>query len=72
MRGSGKAASQQLDGSKIEPRLTAGEPLLLSITTEAAAPTPSYASRSLYAVNEFPDDRGSISVYDIDAGRLIK
>ena len=25
MRGSGKAASQQLDGSKIEPRLTAGD-----------------------------------------------
>ena len=29
--------------------------------------------RSLYAVNESPDDRGSISVYDIDAGhRLVK
>jgi WD40 repeat protein len=30
-------------------------------------------SRSLYAVNESPNDRGSISVYDIDSGhRLIK
>ena len=29
--------------------------------------------RSLYAVNELPTDRGSISVYDIDAGhRLVK
>ncbi|HEY7578413.1 MAG TPA: hypothetical protein VH855_12525 [Acetobacteraceae bacterium] len=29
--------------------------------------------RSLYAVNESPEDRGSISVYDIDAGhRLVK
>jgi len=46
---------------------------LLSISAEAAAPTPSSAPRSLYAVNEAPDDRGSISVYDIDAGyRLVK
>ena len=30
-------------------------------------------SRSLYAVNESPNDRGSISVYDIDSGhRLVK
>jgi hypothetical protein len=34
-------------------------------TTEA---TQSYAPRSLYAVNESSKDRGSISVYDIDAG----
>src|SRR5260221_3957842 len=46
---------------------------LLSITAEAAAPTPSAATRSLYAVNEAPNNRGSISVYDIDAEhRLIK
>jgi hypothetical protein len=46
---------------------------LLSTSAEAAAPTPSSAPRSLYAVNEAPDDRGSISVYDIDAGyRLVK
>jgi hypothetical protein len=46
---------------------------LLSITAKAAAPIPSSAPRSLYAVNEAPDDRGSISVYDIDAGhRLVK
>jgi hypothetical protein len=47
---------------------------LLAITTEAApAPTPSSAPRSLYAVNESANDRGSIAVYDIDAGhRLIK
>jgi hypothetical protein len=35
--------------------------------------TPSRASRSLYAVNQASRDRGSISVYEIDAGhRLIK
>jgi hypothetical protein len=46
---------------------------LLSITAEAAAATPSSAPRSLYAVNEAADNRGSISVYDIGAGhRLIK
>ena len=39
-------------------------------TTEA---TQSFAPRGLYAVNESSKDRGSISVYDIDAGhRLIK
>jgi len=46
---------------------------LLSIAAEAAAPTPSAAPRSLYAVNEAQNNRGSISVYNIDAGhRLIK
>ena len=47
---------------------------LLSVTTEAPrALTLSSAPRSLYAVNESANDRGSISVYDIDAGhRLIK
>ena len=47
---------------------------LLSITAEAApAPAPSSDPRSLYAVNESANDRGSITVYDIDAGhRLIK
>jgi len=47
---------------------------LLSIATGTAgvATSPS-PPRSLYAVNEAPNDRGSISVYDIDAGhRLIK
>lgn len=38
-----------------------------------AAATSPYAARSLYAVNETAKDRGSISVYDIDAGhRLVK
>ena len=46
---------------------------LLSITAEAAAPTPMSPPRTLYAVNEAPSDRGSISVYDIEAGhRLVK
>jgi DNA-binding beta-propeller fold protein YncE len=47
---------------------------LLSLTTAAVcAPSPLSASRSLYAVNESVEGRGSISVYDIDAGhRLIK
>ena len=39
----------------------------------AAEPMPPHAQRTLYAVNEAPRDRGSISVYDIDAGhRLIR
>src|SRR5215469_9069984 len=39
----------------------------------AAEPTPPHAQRTLYAVSEAPRDRGSISVYDIDAGhRLIR
>ena len=39
-------------------------------TTDAAS---TGAQRSLYAVNQSSRDRGSISVYDIDAGhRLIK
>jgi len=47
---------------------------LLSITTgTAGAASSSSPPRSLYAVSEAPNDRGSISVYDIDAGhRLIK
>jgi 6-phosphogluconolactonase (cycloisomerase 2 family) len=47
---------------------------LLSITTATAgAATPSSPPRSLYAVNEAADDRGSISVYDVEAGhRLVK
>jgi DNA-binding beta-propeller fold protein YncE len=47
---------------------------LLSITTgTAGVATSSSPPRSLYAVNEAPNDRGSISVYDIDAGHhLIK
>ena len=48
--------------------------VLLSITMgTAGAATSSSPPRSLYAVNEAPNDRGSISVYDIDAGHhLIK
>jgi DNA-binding beta-propeller fold protein YncE len=46
------------------------------LTAEAAEETEgrqSYARRSLHAVNQSAKDRGSISVYDIDAGhRLIK
>jgi len=49
---------------------------LLVITAESAGTseaTQSFAPHSLYAVNESSKDRGSISVYDIDAGyRLIK
>jgi hypothetical protein len=46
---------------------------LLSVNAATAAPTPSSPARSLYAVNESPIDRGSISVYDIEAGhRLVK
>jgi hypothetical protein len=46
---------------------------LSSITAEAVSETPSTAARSLYAVNESGTDRGSISIYDIDAGhQLIK
>ena len=49
---------------------------LLVITAKTAGATEemrSNAPRSLYAVNESSRDRGSISVYDIDAGhRLIK
>jgi len=51
-------------------------PGLSVITAKAAGATEemrSNAPRSLYAVNESSGDRGSISVYDIDAGhRLIK
>jgi hypothetical protein len=47
---------------------------LLSITSGTAdAMTPSSPPRTLYAVNEASNDRGSISVYDIEAGhRLVK
>jgi hypothetical protein len=46
---------------------------LLASVEMGAASTPAPAQRTLYAVNEAPNDRGSISVYDIDAGhRLIK
>jgi hypothetical protein len=44
---------------------------LLSIPADAAAPTPASAVRRLYAVNEAPNDRGSISVYDIEAGHRL-
>ena len=47
---------------------------LLSITTGTCdAGTSSSPPRNLYAVNEAPNDRGSISVYDIDSGHhLVK
>jgi hypothetical protein len=47
---------------------------LLSITSGTAnAAAPSSPPRSLYAVNEASNDRGSISVYDIEVGhRLVK
>jgi hypothetical protein len=50
---------------------------LIVITAEATSattgPMSSSATRRLYAVNQSPNYRGSISVYDIDAGhRLIK
>ena len=46
---------------------------LLSISADAASPAPQAAAHSLYAVNEGQADRGSVSVYDIEAGhRLIK
>src|SRR5215831_8325101 len=46
---------------------------LLSATADAAAQTSSRPARALYAVNEVAGDRGSISLYDIEAGnRLIK
>ena len=49
---------------------------LAAITAKNARATEEMRSnppRSLYAVNESSDDRGSISVYDIDAGhRLVK
>jgi hypothetical protein len=44
---------------------------LFSITAEAASPTPSSVARSLYAVNQSPADRGSISVYDINASHRL-
>jgi hypothetical protein len=47
--------------------------LSFGVGNGTAETTLSSAARSLYAVNESPNDRGSISVYDIDAGhRLIK
>src|SRR5579884_2951333 len=45
---------------------------LLAISAEVGA-APPHSLRTLYAVNEGSGERGSISVYDIDAGhRLIK
>jgi hypothetical protein len=47
--------------------------LLGFICPSAFADTTPVLLRALYAVNEAPDKRGSISVYDIDAGhRLVK
>jgi len=46
---------------------------LLSTPADAASQTPPTAARWLYAVNQAAADRGSVSVYDIDAGhRLVK
>jgi hypothetical protein len=41
---------------------------LMPIPADAADPIASPPARSLYAVNQTPGDRGSISVYDIQAG----
>jgi DNA-binding beta-propeller fold protein YncE len=41
---------------------------VLSVTGVRAAQTASFAERRLYAVNQSAGDRGSVSVYDIDAG----
>jgi hypothetical protein len=50
--------------------------ILLGLLAATAAPATIYAAapqRGLYAVNQSSSDRGSISVYDIDAGhRLLK
>jgi len=47
--------------------------LSLSLIVHAEIGAASPPKRALYAVNEAPNDRGSVSVYDIDAGhRLIK
>jgi hypothetical protein len=47
--------------------------LLSAAAATADGATASRSQRALYAVNEASDDRGSISVYDIDAGHhLIK
>jgi WD40 repeat protein len=46
---------------------------LISVIPTTSSVAGSGVSRSLYAVNESPNDRGSISVYDIDSGhRLVK
>ena len=46
---------------------------LHSTSAEAASTTPPAAARWLYAVNQAAADRGSVSVYDIEAGhRLVK
>jgi hypothetical protein len=46
---------------------------VISTSADAAFPTPPAAARSLYAVNQAGADRGSVSVYDIEAGhRLVK
>jgi hypothetical protein len=46
---------------------------LFSISAEAASPTSPAAARWLYAVNQAAADRGSVSIYDIEAGhRLVK
>jgi hypothetical protein len=47
--------------------------LALIAAVGATEPRPSPVARALYAVNESPNERGSISVYDIDAGhRLVR
>ena len=46
---------------------------LLSNSADAASPAPLAAARSLYAVNQAAANRGSVSVYDIEAEhRLVK
>ena len=69
--GGGNTARQMALGALLG--LTVVVTAELTITTMLCAAPPLSASRHLYAVNEAASDRGSISVYDIDAGhRLVK
>jgi hypothetical protein len=45
--------------------------LLCLVAAATGGATSSERQRTLYAVNEAPSDRGSISVYDIDAGHVL-
>ncbi len=53
--------------------LGSGLAVIAAAAAGAAEPRPSFVARALYAVNESPAERGSISVYDIDSGhRLVR
>jgi DNA-binding beta-propeller fold protein YncE len=51
--------------------LGSGLALIVAAAAGATEPRPSLIARALYAVNESPTERGSISVYDIDAGHRL-